>query len=109
MKASIDPRAIPGWLAVAALLLLTSPGVRLVRADADVLVSEVPAGPSCSGRSSASIEADLARYIQEARRAAETDPAKAGDDVVVLNGRGYNYGPAPTPSLHGVLLDASRR
>jgi hypothetical protein len=106
MKASLDARTIPGWLAVAAMLLLTSPGVRTVRADADVLVSEVPDGPSCSGRAEVeNIEADLARYIEEARRAAAAQP-DAGADYVVLNNRGYNYGPARTPSLHDVAVDA---
>jgi hypothetical protein len=94
---------------VLAALLLSLPGVHAVQADDQApstsvrvtpAVSELPVGPSCGdgtdpSRSSAATIENLNGEIERIRSA---DPrATAAGDVVVLNGRGYNYQMAPSP------------
>jgi hypothetical protein len=101
-------RAIAGFLSLAGTLLLTSPGVKLVRAeDADPPPAPPAApGPSCredAPSASAGIAALMARLRQQA--AAQAD--SSSEDFVVLNNRGYNYGPPPSPESG--LLEVERR
>ena len=100
-----------GWLALAAFVALLSPGV-VTFASAEALVSALPEGPSCSADGPGDAEqvsAQLAHWIEQVR--AQTAQGGHGPevqgDVVLLNGRGYNYGPAPSPDPG--LIEAERR
>ncbi|MDX1648459.1 MAG: hypothetical protein R3263_01270 [Myxococcota bacterium] len=83
---------IAGWTAVAAMLLLASPGVQVVRAEtpgaepAEGLVCKAPADVAADRR------AEMARFLAQL----EAELAPAGDgEVRRLNGRGYGYHAAP--------------
>ena len=119
MRPSLDHRTVCGTLALAATLLLSSPGVQVVRADDGAPLSSSHAtplpndGPTCSaGAPDDAAPAQLAAMMERARlealAAAESQTAEEAEaHGVVLNNRGYNYGPAPTPNP--ALLDAERR
>jgi hypothetical protein len=95
---SLDWKTALGLLALAAFLLLASPGVRVARAEP--APSE---GASCeAGAPAAGESPELAHLLERLRREAELGPAPArrGSDpeaFVPLNGRGYNYGAAAGP------------
>lgn len=108
-------RSLFGGAALAATFALTSPGVQIARAGdsavADVqapssvepgLVERVgvPTAPSCSqapvaGRDDAFLRAQALLIQQEIARRAAGAPsgAQSTDNGIVLNGKGYNYGP----------------
>jgi hypothetical protein len=110
-----------GFLTLALAFALSSPGVRIARADdapAAVsidpvlanatasaaapapLVSDKP-GPSCSNPGPGSMLNDamlqyqterlLRQMVQQAAEAAPASPDPQGEQGIVLNGRGYNY------------------
>lgn len=85
-------RPLAGWTAVAAMLLLASPGVRVVRAETpsassdEGLVCKAPAPEERAARRDAVMD-QVARRLQAEFAAA--------DDVRPLNGRGYGYRPRP--------------
>lgn len=90
---------ISGFLALAATLALLSPGVTAVRAD-DGASADPPQGATCEAGPAPIDAAVLAKIEQlkqlEARaRAARASRPPADDEIVVLNGRGYNYDQAP--------------
>lgn len=76
-----------GWLAVLAMLALSSPGV-VTEVRAEPPVSSVPAGPSCDlAQQEITPALQAEQLVEAARRRAGSDP-----EVVVLNNRGYRYG-----------------
>jgi len=92
-----------GTLALAAMLALMSPGVRVVRAadgpDADAPVSteepltcEAPRSPYQERAVADHLE--LATKLQRERLAAAAAEVDAGAEIRVLDNRGYNYPPA---------------
>ena len=102
-----------GMLALGASLLLASPGVQVVRAEAD------PAPPAARDTQAAAPDANLDAFVEQLRRDhAKPDgpvrvkregnrlvlPKRTDRSHVVLNTRGYNYGPrqaagpAPAPA-----------
>jgi hypothetical protein len=91
---------ISGSLAVAAMLALMSPGVTAVRADeATAFSGSQLEGATCEAGSVAGADEvlDTIRLVQhmQAQQLAEQPAGPPGSgDFVVLNGRGYNYGPA---------------
>ena len=114
--------SIAGWTAVLAALALFSPGVSTVRAGDDPLMSSDPgllAAPAQknSGVAPAKAATDPGPAPANTAEAPQTPPSQPFvrvDDVenarrpgvsgieiqpgvVVLNTRGYNYGPPPTP------------
>ena len=129
-------KLILGLLTVCAALLLASPGVRVAPAAADELVSTAEPGPRCSagqprGVRVASAAADelvsteepgpqcsagqplgadaqaqelIARLRQE--QMARIGTGSAG--LVVLNGRGYNYGPPPGIDLARIRAEGAQ-
>lgn len=113
--------AILGSLALAGTLLLLSPGVRVVQADDDATPSENSAaasessaaadGPTCeAGAVTGGQEiVEYLRHIQrlQIEQMAASPDAAADGDFVVLNNRGYNYGPAGM-SLPGAIEFESR-
>jgi hypothetical protein len=102
MRPFPDMTTILGSLALVGTLALLSPGVQAVRADDDATPAEsslAADGPTCeAGAVSGGQEiAEFLQHIQRLQReqmAASPDATDAGGDFVVLNNRGYNYGPA---------------
>jgi hypothetical protein len=110
----MDWKTALGLLAVAAFLLLASPGVRAVRAE--------PAGP---GAAVCSAEArpvgalddgapEVAGLLERLRReaAAGAPLTEAGADpeaLVPLNGRGYHYGAAPSADAAALRRELGAR
>jgi len=94
---------LAGWLSLFATLALLSPGVV---ARADQATGNAGPGPSCQAdQSGEQMSMALAQMIERLRAQAETVDGSDGH-VVVLNTRGYNYGPAaPEPAA----LDSDRR
>jgi len=89
-----------GSLAVIGTLALLSPGVEIVRADDEAVADAAAAeAPTCEAGAvnGAHLLVDRLQHIQRLqieRLAASADPSDSSGDVVVLNNRGYNYGPA---------------
>lgn len=83
-------------MAVAAMLCLLSPGVRVVRAEEPAPVSELPAGPSCGGASlgTAIVSVALPSPQEVERRHRE----QARPEVIPLDGGGNRYGPPEPPA-----------
>jgi len=116
MRPQLKARTIAGFLSLAATLLLSSPGVKLVRAeDADTppvpaaaegLSSAAAEGPSCRADAPPAAPA-VAELIAQARQQAASRVSSSSEDFVVLNNRGYNYG--PPPAIESGLLEAGRR
>ncbi len=94
----LDLKGSLGLLALAVTLALTSPGVRVVRADE--APSQAPpsaraqaASPAgvCSATALLAPTATTARIAEEARRRLEGQITPRPDLPVALNTRGYNY------------------
>ena len=95
-------RNAAGLLAIAASLALASPGVNVVRAEPTGLVDRT--APARSGERSAPVAGVPARpdtdaFLRELRRKYASPqaerPKRSEGEWVVLNSRGYNYGPPP--------------
>jgi len=100
MRSGFAAKTVAGVLAVAGMLALSSPGVRVARAgDGDATSSELsPAGVSSGSASGAcrvgdqnnpratrsGVSAKIAERLQAEMQSSDEKP-------VVLNGRGYNY------------------
>ncbi len=90
MRLSIDWKTAAGCLAVVAMLALSLPGVRIVRADDEVefvSIGLADSGPSCEAgpdeNRSVAVDVVLKR-----------DPKQAEDSrTIALNNRGYSYRP----------------
>jgi len=106
MRLSLGRLGLAGWLALGLMLALSSPGVRVVRAQqADVSpVAVAPAGPSCQQGELRNEARDHSEIMALGRRIAAGAPSQAR--VVVLGTEGRNDvpeapavpGPDPTPS-----------
>ena len=129
-------KLILGLLTVCAALLLASPGVRVAPAAADELVSTAEPGPRCSAGQPwrvrvASAAADelvstaepgpqcsagqppgadteAAALIAQLRQEQMVRIAAGGHDPIVLNGRGYNYGPPPGIDLARIQAEGAQ-
>lgn len=113
---------IAGWTAVLAALALFSPGVRTVRAGGDPPMSVDPGLAAAQAQKNAEVApaqvvadpAPIPASTADASQKPPTQPFVRVEDVenarrpgvsgietqpgvVVLNTRGYNYGPPPTP------------
>jgi hypothetical protein len=102
MRPFRDLATILGSLALVGTLVLLSPGVRAVRADdasAPAESSLAADGPTCEA-GTVSGGQEIVGALQHIQRlqleqmAASPNAPDAGGDFVVLNNRGYNYGPA---------------
>jgi hypothetical protein len=93
-------KIILGLLTVCAALLLASPGVRVAPALADEGVSTEEPGPQCSADQPPAADAEIEALLEKLRQEQMARMPEAADGPIVLNGRGYNYGPAP-----GIELD----
>ena len=105
-----------GGLAVAGMLALLSPGIEIVRADDGAVAAESVSGSegmACEGGTISGTE-EVAEYlrriqqlqVEEMKQAAPT--GDAGDEAIVLNNRGYNYGPANLGLPHPRELETQR-
>jgi hypothetical protein len=89
---------LTGAFVVLAALALLSPGVRIARAGEAVAPVAAPATPSATAPAAATPVLPTVKVddVENAKRpgvpAIEVQPG-----VVVLNTRGFNYGPPPTP------------
>jgi hypothetical protein len=88
-------KIILGLLAVSAALLLASPGVRVAPALADEGISTDEPGPQCSADQQPGADAEVEALLAKLRQEQMARIAAGEDGPVVLNGRGYNYGPPP--------------
>lgn len=93
-----------GWLAVAAMVLLASPGLRVVRAETPASRAAVPGVPSGSAADGpmcplVDVEARAAHRAGVAAQVAARLRAEFADaeDARPLNGRGYGYNVQPDP------------
>ncbi len=99
---------IAGFLLVLAALLLASPGVQVVRAaeDGAATGSSTPVGASCSAAAAPGSGAgEVDSYLEQLRSESPSATLQDGE-TVVLNTRGYNLGPPPSPALGLLDLDA---
>jgi hypothetical protein len=95
-----DVTTILGSLALVGTLALLSPGVRAVRADASAPPSESSLdadGPTCEAGAVTGGE-EVVEYLRHLQRLqleqmASSPDVADGAGFVVLNNRGYNYGP----------------
>ena len=95
MKPALGAR-LAGWISMLAIALLTSPGVRVVRADEAGPISDIPAGPVCSADSTGPVRVTIALPSQEEVR--ERQERKERPKVVSLDGGGNRYGRAAPPA-----------
>jgi hypothetical protein len=93
-------RTVAGMLALVGCFVLLSPGVRIVRADE----AEKPAGPVAATEGVRVVPALRDGKIAVLPRFEDpTEEQRSG--VLVLNTRGYNYGPE-RPTVHPELAPA---
>ena len=91
MRLRFDWKFMAGSLATLATLALSSPGVRVVRAEDEL--REDPAGPIVEGPSCQLGSLELRQA--PAQVILERDPSGEADaSTIALNNRGYNYRPA---------------
>jgi hypothetical protein len=108
MRPSLDDAArIAGWAAMVAALLLSGPGVTLVRAQEaapeSALESQEPVCRAPSATSAAQLE-QVARQLR--RLSVEGEVPREG--VVALNNRGYNHASDPEARLRAIERELSR-
>ena len=111
MRPSPDARVIAGCLALLGVLMLASPGVRAVRAD-DADASSAPRaepGQVCRPEPAPMAAVDLGALLERARRRALAEAEPGAETPVLLNNRGYNYGPAPRVDPTAIQLELERR
>lgn len=104
--------SIAGALCVVASLALSSPGVRIARAEdrpapgaANAAAPSPASGPAASPvappASAPSVATKASPFVKaedvEQARRPGVSGIETAPGVVVLNTRGYNYGPPPTP------------
>jgi hypothetical protein len=113
MRPLRDVTTILGSLALAGTLALLSPGVHAVRADdaAPAESSIAAEGPTCeagtvSGGQEISEFLQLIQRLQLEQMAASPNAADADGDFIVLNNRGYNYGPAGVALPEAIELES---
>ncbi len=85
-----DWKTCAGYLAVIAALVLSLPGVRVVRAEEDVAVISVnlvDSGPSCDPGFESGASRSAAVFL-----GSDSDPSD-GSDPIALNTQGYSYRP----------------
>jgi hypothetical protein len=113
MRPLRDLTTILGGLALVGTLALLSPGVRAVRADAGYTsdASSLAAdGPTCEA-GTVNGGPEIVEFLQHVQRlqiekmAASSDSSEAGGDFIVLNNRGYNYGPAEMALPRAIELE----
>ena len=104
---SFDWKTLIGSAALLATFVLALPGVKAVRAEGSGLPLASNDGPTCSQQGP---EAGLAQSGVAMEQLRQQIAAQIGPDadsrIIVLNNRGYNYGPAS--SLERATVDLER-
>ena len=101
-------KIILGLLAMGAALLLASPGVQVAPALAQEAVSTEEPGPQCSADSRPRADAEVEALIARLRQEHMARIAAGADGPIVLNGRGYNYGPPPGIELDRIQAEGAQ-
>ena len=100
MRPSLTARHVAGWLVVLAALAFGSHGVRVVRNGERVAAAPLPVtadGPACR-EAPAHPTVDWSQLRQRlSERARARRASGRTEQVIVLNGSGYNYGSPPDP------------
>ena len=93
MRLSLGLLSLAGWLAIAAMLALSSPGVTAVRAQQAHVspVAVAPEGPSCQQGELRTEARDHSELMALGRRIAAGSPSR--ERVVVLGTEGRNAAP----------------
>lgn len=102
-------RTVIGCAALATMLALGGPGVRVTRAD-DAPVSVVPLesdGPTCDASKPLQPSQQVVESLAALREQAARQQAAGGDVPVALNNRGYNYG-SEDPDTAAVIRELER-
>ena len=95
-------RALSVFVSALALLLLSSAGVEIAEAG-DPAIPHLESGPSCSVDEATQNAGTAARLAEIQARLALSEPE---DDVIPLNGSGYNYPSGGDVSGQLLRLDA---
>jgi hypothetical protein len=98
------------WIGGACLLAVA--GLVAVRGtSAGESTAPAPDAPQCGASAEASVDAQvdvlMSRAMQDLREQREAAGLPAESDWVVLNNRGFNYGPPPGPRFDALLRDTS--
>jgi hypothetical protein len=108
MKPSICLRELLGWIAVVGMLLLSSPGVRIVHAEGEAQAPRAIAapGPACqAGAETSHATRDAASVDISGLVAMRATGSGAG--VVALETGGYGYGEEPAAVPEGVSVPSA--
>ena len=89
----IDWRSVCAIALATAMLALSTPGVDVVRAE-EAAGEPVAAGQTCDAAKPSRPDVTTQLLLQELRRA-QAATAPSADEPIVLNNRGFNYGPPP--------------
>jgi hypothetical protein len=116
MRSFPDLPSILGSLALAGTLALLSPGVAVVRADdshAEATLASSSDGATCEAgtinggdEATAILRRIQQLQIEQMKRSAPTEDSDG--EAIVLNNRGYNYGPADMALPHPQELQRER-
>ena len=104
---TFDWKTLIGSAALLATFVLALPGVKAVRAEGSGMPLAAGDGPTCSQPSPDAQIAQSGVAMDQLRQqiAAQLGPDADGQ-IVMLNNRGYNYGPAN--SLERAAIDLER-
>lgn len=108
MRAVEHAKRMTGILAMAVILGLASPGVNAVRAGGDAAVPSAPDQCSLSTEAGPAVSADaqVEAFIRQVKRQQRARMAGgAPSEVILLNNRGYNYGPPSDIRLDRVMAE----
>ena len=93
-----------GVIAVLLFLALASPGVQIVPvAAAEEPLSEAPPAPRCEASDPVSTDESMAAVVERLSEQSDDDGSKG--KIVMLNNRGYNYGPHNSINLDRVVAE----
>jgi hypothetical protein len=107
MRPALDAWNVIGYAALLVTLLLSSPGVSVVRADesATSTLTSVVEGPTCEARQPID-DPELARVWSALREEAALQGEDPDPNVpIALNNRGYGYGPSSASSLDQIRAE----
>jgi hypothetical protein len=104
---SFNVRTLTGTCALLATFVLALPGVKAVRAEGGEAPLASKDGPTCNQQGPEAEVAQSGVAMEQIRQqiAAQLGP-DADSRIVVLNNRGYNYGPANSLDRATVGLDS---